>query len=288
MFTIKKVGENYIIIIPMYSNNKIIKFMPYLNKILYDNNVDWVVLSNSLKNIEGIQESIYKANINILNGKIIKENMILKILEYISKVMKLEINQLDITVLVNNNKARNLKIILNLAENVKTIKLVTNNEEKFKALEEKMQEIMGILLRITNNKRKGLAKENIIINMDFSEESLNKYTINSNAIIINMQGGTKIRSKRFNGITVNDVNLRIPVNYKLQFARENIYYDFEAKELYEASIYYLDFEVAQKKINKDYIYIDSLVGNSGIINDKEFEEKCKIYVKTIDKTKIFD
>lgn len=272
----------------MYSNNKIIKFMPYLNKILYDNNVDWVVLSNSLKNIEGIQESIYKANINILNGKIIKENMILKILEYISKVMKLEINQLDITVLVNNNKARNLKIILNLAENVKTIKLVTNNEEKFKALEEKMQEIMGILLRITNNKRKGLAKENIIINMDFSEESLNKYTINSNAIIINMQGGTKIRSKRFNGITVNDVNLRIPVNYKLQFARENIYYDFEAKELYEASIYYLDFEVAQKKINKDYIYIDSLVGNSGIINDKEFEEKCKIYVKTIDKTKIFD
>lgn len=288
VFTIKKIGENYIIIIPMYSNNKIIKFMPHLNKILYDNNVDSVVLSNSLKNIEGIKESIYKANINILDGKIIRENMILKILEYISKVMKLEVNQLDIAVLVNDNKARSLKSILNLAENVKTIKLVTNNQEKFKALEEKMQEIMGVLLRVTNNKRKGLAKENIIINIDFSEESLNKYTINPNAIIINVQGGTKIRHKRFNGITVNDINLIIPINYKLQFARENIYYDFEAKELYEASLYYLNLEDAQKKINKDHIYIDSLEGNSGTVNDKEFEEKCKIYVKTIDKTKIFD
>lgn len=269
----------------MYSNDKIIQAIPNLNKFLNANNVDSVVLSKSLKVISGFKESI---NVNMLDGKIIKENMILKMLKYISYAMKVELSELDITILVNDSKAENLKCILNLAEKVKTLKLVTNNEDKFKTLEEKLQEIMGILIRVTNNKRKGLAKEGIIINIDFSEEQLNKYTINPNAIIVNIQNNVRIKTKRFNGITVNDIKLGVPLNYKMKFAKANIYYDFEEKELYESSIYYMDFEVAQKKIAKDNIYIEALIGNNGPINTKEFEEKCKFCVKTIDKNNILN
>ena len=269
----------------MYSNDKIIQIIPYLNKFFSANSVDSVALSKSLKAVSGFKESI---DINILNGKTIKENMILKVLKYISYAMKVELSELDITILVNDNKARNLKCILNLAEKVKTLKLVTNNEDKFKTLEEKLQEIMGILIRVTNNKRKGLAKEGIIINIDFSEEQLNKYTINPNAIIVNIQNNVRIKAKRFNGIIVNDIKLGVPLNYKMKFAKANVYYDFEEKELYEASICFMDFGIAQNQINKDNIYIESLIGNNGPINTKEFEEKCKFCVKTIDKTNILN
>ena len=125
-------------------------------------------------------------------------------------------------------------------------------------------------------------------NIDFSEEQLNKYTINPNAIIVNIQNNVRIKAKRFNGIIINDIKPGVPLNYKMKFARANIYYDFEEKELYESSIYYMDFEVAQKKIAKDNIYIEAIIGNNGPINTKEFEEKCKFCVKTIDKNNILN
>ncbi len=36
--------------------------------------------------------------------------------------------------------------------------------------------------------------------MDFNKELLNRYKINENAIIINLEGNMKIDNKRYNGI----------------------------------------------------------------------------------------
>lgn len=98
----------------------------------------------------------------------------------------------------------------------------------------------------------------------------------------------KIKSKKFKGINANDIKINIPTNYNIEFEKNNTYNDFETKEIYEASIYNLSFEEIQKKIKQDNVYISDLIGNNGIINKREFSEKCKKYVKTIDKMLILN
>lgn len=289
VFTIKPIDGNNVIIIPRYKENKkTIKIIPDLVNILYDRNCDTIVLSNSLKNIDGVKECINRENIKILDGTTLKENLLYEIVVYISNSMNIPVKDLDLTILANDNRFDYVKNIINLAENIKNIKIVTNNIERFKNVEQKIQEILGLLIRITNNKRKGLAKSQIIINLDFPEETINKYSINPEAIIVNIEQNVKIKSKKFKGINANNVKISMKTNYNTQFEQNKIFNDFEEIELYEASIKNMPFEEVKKKFQKDNVYITALIGNNGSINKKEFEEKCKFYVKSIDKMSILN
>ena len=284
IFTVKQVEERKVVIIPTNSTGKgIEKWIKYLCSVLYDNNLDTVVLSNSLKKVQGIKELLNSENINVLEGKVLKENLVVKLVEYIANEMNEDVKNLEITVLVNQNKKIYIQLILALAEITKNIKLVTNNVDDFKSLEQKMQELYGILIRVTNNKRKSLAKSSIIINLDFPEELVNKYAINPDAIIVNINNQIKIKSKQFSGINVHNMKLLIPKNYNTEFEKNSIYNDFEANEIYEASILNMEFDEVQRKLFKDKVYINSLIGINGPINKKEFEEKCEKYVKSLDK-----
>jgi len=284
IFTVKQVEDRKVVIIPTNSTGKgIEKWIKYLCSVLYDNNLDTVVLSNSLKKVQGIKELLNSENINVLEGKVLKENLVVKLVEYIANEMNEDVKNLEITVLVNQNKKIYIQSILALAETTKNIKLVTNNVDDFKNLEQKMQELYGILIRVTNNKRKSLAKSSIIINLDFPEELVNKYAINPDAIIVNINNQIKIKSKQFSGINVHNMKLLIPKNYNTEFEKNSIYNDFEANEIYEASILNMEFDEVQRKLFKDKVYINSLIGINGPINKKEFEEKCEKYVKSLDK-----
>lgn len=289
VFTIKPVSGNDVIIIPRYKNNeKTVKLIPDLVNILYDRNCDTIVLSNSLKNINGVKECINKENIKILDGTFLKENLLLEIVIYVANSMNISAKDVDVTILANDNKFDYMKNIINIAENIKNIKIVTNNVERFKNVEQKIQEILGILIRITNNKRKGLANSQIIINLDFPEELINKYAINPEAIIVNIGQNVKIKSKKFKGINANNIKISMKTNYNTEFEQNKIFNDFEEAELYEASIKNMSFEEIKKKFQKDNVNVTSLIGNNGSINKKEFEEKCKFYVKSIDKMLILN
>jgi len=284
IFTVKQVEDRKVVIIPTNSTGKgIEKWIKYLCSVLYDNNLDTVVLSNSLKKVQGIKELLNSENINVLEGKVLKENLVVKLVEYIANEMNEDVKNLEITVLVNQNKKIYIQSILALAETTKNIKLVTNNVDDFKNLEQKMQELYGILIRVTNNKRKSLAKSSIIINLDFPEELVNKYAINPDAIIVNINNQIKIKSKQFSGINVHNMKLLIPKNYNTEFEKNSIYNDFEANEIYETSILNMEFDEVQRKLFKDKVYINSLIGINGPINKKEFEEKCEKYLKSLDK-----
>ena len=244
-----------------------------LVNILYDRNCDTIVLSNSLKNINGVKECINKENIKILDGTFLKENLLLEIVIYVANSMNISAKDVDVTILANDNKFDYMKNIINIAENIKNIKIVTNNVERFKNVEQKIQELLGIL---------------IIINLDFPEELINKYVINPEAIIVNIGQNVKIKSKKFKGINANNIKISMKTNYNTEFEQNKIFNDFEETELYEASIKNRSFEEIKKKFQKDNVNVTSLIGNNGSINKKEFEEKCKFYVKSIDKMLILN
>lgn len=99
--------------------------------------------------------------------------------------------------------------------------------------------------------------------MDFVEENINKYKIYDNAIIINLNDKINIKSKRFNGININYYRIQIPDKYKLK--------GFQNEIIYESLIYGKKYEYINEKIIKDKIKINKLIGNNGIIKEREFK-----------------
>ncbi len=117
------------------------------------------------------------------------------------------------------------------------------------------------MLTITNNKKKSLLKSEVIINIDFVEEIINKYKIYDNAIVINLNERISLQSKRFNGININYYKIEIPDEYKIE--------GFQDEIIYESLIYGKKYKDANQMIIKDKIKINKLIGNNGVINKYE-------------------
>ncbi|CDD27600.1 MAG TPA: hypothetical protein OIM28_01085 [Clostridiaceae bacterium] len=248
-------------------NKKIIKIAKRINKKLYDNNIENVVLSNYLEENEILKQKLYCQNINILDGRYLFYLLIPEIIEYILKRQKVKLQNGEVTLLINDFTQNNAKIITYIAQNVKRVNIVTNHSNKFKKIEDYLYNELGVILNITNNKSKSLSNANIIINIDFPEEIINKYEINSNAIIVNIFNEIKIRAKKFNGININYYKACIPKEYQIDGFQNNL--------VYESSIYKCSYENARKDIIANKIRIKKLVGINGDISENEFCKNLK-------------
>lgn len=260
------------IILPLFKSNiikdkKIIKIAKKINKKLYDNNIENVVLSNYLEENEILKQKLYCQNINILDGRYLFYLLIPEIVDYILKRQKKKLENGEITLLINDFTENNARIITYIAQSVKRVNIVTNHSSKFKKLEEYLYNELGIILNITNNKNKSLANAGLIINIDFPEEIINKYEINSNAIIVNIFNEIKIRAKRFNGVNINYYKAYIPKKYKMEGFKDNL--------IYESSIYKYNYENARKDIITNKIKIKKLIGINGDISENEFCKNLK-------------
>lgn len=229
---------------------------------LQQNNVRLVALSNSLNKLETLKNTMYSNDINILDGRYLFKILSLEIIEYICKASKCDIQNIEFAVLVNDANKLNKNIILDLAEKVKTLTIITNNLKDFKDVENYLYNEKGIVIKISNNKKKGLLKSKIILNLDFCEEDINTYNIPKEDIIINTSYPVRIKTKKFNGININSYNIIIPNNYKIE--------GFDDEIIYESLIYNLDYNEARECILKDKIRIRNLIGEKGIIQEKEF------------------
>ncbi|MGN1302289.1 MAG: hypothetical protein ACI4VO_01365 [Clostridia bacterium] len=248
-------------------NKKIIKIAKRINKKLYDNNIENVVLSNYLEGNEILKQKLYCQNINILDGRYLFYLLIPEIIEYILKRQKVKLQNGEVTLLINDFTQNNAKIITYIAQNVKRVNIVTNHSNKFKKIEDYLYNELGVILNITNNKNKSLSNANLIINIDFPEEIINKYEINSNAIIVNIFNEIKIRAKKFNGININYYKACIPKEYQIDGFQNNL--------VYESSIYKYSYENARKDIIANKIRIKKLVGINGDISENEFCKNLK-------------
>ena len=163
--------------------------------------------------------------------------------------------------MVNDFTQINKEIMIDIAKSIKRLNIVTNHIEKFKKIQEYLYNEFGIMLNISNNKKKSLLKSKIILNIDFPEELINKYNIHDNSIIININEKIELKRKRFNGININDYRIEIPYEYKLKGFRNEI--------IYESLIYSKNYKIIKDKIKKDKIVINKLIGNKGIIAEQE-------------------
>lgn len=250
--------------LPIKSDSKIKdKKLKKIVKKLENYKIRTAILSDDLYNMEALKNELYSMNVNILDGKYLFKILTEEVVDYLCKKTKIVIEKTEISILTNEASNINKEIIIELAEKVKTVSIITNHIDEFKNLEDYLYNEKGIIIKLSNNYKTALLKTRIIINMDFPEDIINKYSIPSKCIIVNMNGGIKIKSKKFNGINVNDYNIVIPKKYKIE--------GFNNKFIYESYILNKEYKTAKQQILEDKIKIKNLIGKKGVINNKEFD-----------------
>lgn len=203
---------------------------------------------------------LYPCDLDIIKGKWLFQVLSVKSLDYLLEKKKMKKEETKIAILVNDLTENIIGSLRQIAKQYKMVSIITNHREKFKKLEKQILEEDGIMITTGNNKKKGLSKAELILNVDFPTELINQYTIYENAIIMNLQGDVRITKKRFNGICIN--------NYEIEQEKEEDFdYDkktkYRACEIYEATMNKRQpYQELLKQIEKDKVKITALIGNN--------------------------
>lgn len=243
---------------------KSIKLAKKIDSILKKSKSNKLVLSKKIQENEVIKNMLYSYGYDIVNGKWLFEGLSSQVIDYIVAKKNIKKEESHISVLVNDLSDYTLQNIILFAKEFKSLNIVTNHIEKFKKIEQKILKETGLIITVTNNKKKSLIKPQIILNIDFPNELINKYNIKEDAIIINICNNIKIKKKRFNGLVINDyeINVNDEVFDSSIFKSIDKYY---INQIYEASFYkkipYSDF---YKKIKMDGCKINRLYSINGV------------------------
>lgn len=198
--------ENKIIINNDIKFSKKIKIVKKIKQILENEKCRQVALEKDLKEDDDIIKLLYSNNINICNKKWLLKNIVDEVIEDVLNGNQRK--QSEISICVNEIDTKVEEYILKFAREFKTINIITNHIGKFKYIEKELYN-EGIIMNITNNKRKSLSKAKLILNVDYPKEILNQFTIFDKATIINLEGDIKINKKRFSGRIINDYKYNI-------------------------------------------------------------------------------
>ena len=244
-----------------------------LEKSIKINNVQIACLSKKLNNNKEFCEFLNIHNIKIINGKWINGYLLFELIEYISENKEEKLSQQEVSFLVNKNNYLINKNIYKIAKECKNVNIITNKQSQFKSLENKIFEEEGISLNIGNNYKKSLLNSNIIINLDSSEEEINKYNIPKYSCIININDCVKINKKSFEGINILSVKYIINKEFDIEFKK------FDNNVMYESLISRnSNQENVFNQIKKDNLKIIEVYGKNGIIRKKEFSKLKRLNI----------
>ena len=177
-----------------------------IKKIVCKNSVDKIVLSKELKENKDLINLLYSNNIKISNDRWLFKMLTDKVIEKVMENRKRQESEIWIT--VNDIDTVIQNTIYKFSKEFRRVNIITNHISKFKKIEEKLYEEEGIILTVTNNRRKSLLKANLILNIDFPKELLNQFAIFEQAIIVNIEGDMFIKKKRFSGKVINDIEIK--------------------------------------------------------------------------------
>ncbi len=264
---VEHVDNDVIILIPKYK-----KYNRIVSKLI-SSQINKYVGKFKIKELVFEQElDFIKKKINIQqfsNGKLIMKNSLIKIFGYMFKINKKNINLEDVYVLVNEYNKENIYIINELIESFKTVNIITENIRRFKRLENQLFD-SGVLITVSNNKRKSLRNATYIINIDFDKNKIMLYNIKSNSTIINLTDENIELKSNFNGVLINNIELQIDKD-KDCFINE-FYGNINKKIFIEMLIKKNNRNLEYiKKISQEYsAKISELIGIRGKLENNEF------------------
>ncbi len=229
-------------------------------KLIKKSNSKKIIISKKIQNYESFIKILEKEDLKIVDGKWLYKMLIPEITDYILEKENLKKEETSIHILVNNETDIAIQNIKKFSTEFKAITIITNHIDKFKRIEEKIYNELGINITVMNNKKKGLSRAKIIINYDFPKELINQYNINEKAIIVNIQGKLKINKKRYDGKIIQGYEIIDNTENEYDIENEKFY----TREFYESTFYYEQpYKYVREKIEKDKIKIKELYLQNG-------------------------
>lgn len=265
IFRVEKLDDKTIINLPINEkskNKKNEKVIQKLSQYFNNNNIKIVVLEQTLMENTNIKNIIYSNNINILDGTRLDKFLVYNLIQKIYQYKKTNIQAGEITLLINENDDINVETIIMIAKDIKRLNIITNDIKKFRKIVDYLYKELGILIKLSNNVKTNLRSSDIIVNIDFPEEIINKLEIPNDAVVLNMPKNINIKSKKFSGINIKAWEIEVPDKYILE--------GFNTSIMYEASLYTKPVMKVFEQIQNDDIKIKKLIGVNGVINAKEF------------------
>lgn len=237
-------------------------FSDKIKRILNKTGCKKICISKKIKPNKQFIENIKNNQIEIVCGKWLYMILTNEILEYILKKENMEKSKTTIAIVINNiDNECMFENIRKIIREYKNVNIVTNKIVNFKKIEEQFEK-EGILINVSNNKKKAFLRSDIILNIDFSNEQINQYNIPEKAIIVSENANIKINKKRFNGICINDYEIKYLNIDEFNYDKYSLY---DQKDIYESQIYQKQpFEYIKRKLNRDKVQIDYLKGNKTI------------------------
>lgn len=224
-------------------------------KIFENLNSKKVVISKNVKMYKTYVNLLNTGQFDVVNGKWLFSMLIPEVIKYVENKKNLKKEETSVYFLVNDFTETVIENIKAMAKGHKHVSVITKYVEKMKKIENQILQETGVVITVMNNKKKSLAKAQIVINADFTNELLNQYNICENAIIIDLTQSLRNLKKRFNGFVVNnyEIKLKNRSEYRID---DNMFFQ---RELYESEFYKKQpYEYVRKKIIKDGVQIKKL------------------------------
>lgn len=253
---IKLEGNNIFVPLIEIENSKLQEKLAKKTIKIFENlNSKKVVISKNVKMYKTYVNLLNTGQFDVVNGKWLFSMLIPEVIKYVENKKNLKEEETSVYFLVNDFTETVIENIKAMAKGHKHVSVITKYVEKMKKIENQILQETGVVITVMNNKKKSLAKAQIVINADFTNELLNQYNICENAIIIDLTQSLRNLKKRFNGFVINnyEIKLKNRSEYRID---DNMFFQ---RELYESEFYKKQpYEYVRKKIIKDGVQIKNL------------------------------
>lgn len=233
-------------------------------------NVQNVVLNNELNKNTEFKSLLTENKKYIVTGNRIGKILLPKIIDDISKYSKCPKEKLKIILLMNEYSIENIDLIECISKDVKQLSVVSKNYTKYEKTANKLYLNYGYMVKLYNNDIREFKRDNIIINMDFTEKEIKNMILPRNGILISLNERINSLRKNFNGIIINDLDILgegIPNN------------NFRKLAVCEAKLYKPLRKIKDNErmfLNEKYV-INGYIGRSGKITQEDFEKIGRNY-----------
>ncbi len=226
-----------------------------------------IVLADQLLQNKEFVKILESKNYNILNGTWLYKFLTYNIVEKIAYIQNTKIENMEITVLTNEDSDINIENIKLLALKCKVLNILTDESKKFEILEKFLFDEYGIIINVSTNKRKTALHSNVILNFDFSIDKIKQCDFRKKTVVVQF---TKENYENANGVVIVFYKIKLPTKYSKLLVGYN---NFSEETMYESFLYHkLSFKNLRKILYEDNIQIKYFIGNSGKIQFTEIKE----------------
>ncbi len=265
--TVNRLEDELQLVIPAFKEKRQKKIAYQINKIMKKNKVSNLVLSNDLKQFTDFKNILLQNSNSIITGKKLYKVLLPKIITELSKLLSFEKEKMNIAILVQEYSADNVELIQILADEVKSLSIVTNNGYRFEQIVSELLRSKGIAVQLLQKGKTNLKRRHIIINLDFSSSELETLNVPNESIVITNQIEKQKMKNGFNGIVIRDIDIYLGQRIE----------DFRSMELCEAYIYRYMKRIKENTLlfNRSIYQINGYIGNNGKIEQEDFERLGK-------------